>query len=261
MINREFKSYPKVNLFLKIVGVQGNYHQLFFLFLRVHSIYDTLSFQNDNLGKFVIHGDFDFPLETNIIYQTYISLLNYLDKSRKQQVIELFQQYSLKVDKQIPMMAGLGGGSSNSATFLNMVDEVANLKLELNEKIEIVKKLGSDIIFFLYDIESANVFGTGDIIEKLDEPKLNIETFTPPIQCHTGKVYSMFRDNFFHTSSIQELHHWKTTSSLDLFQILDIEYGNDLYQPAKRLCPNLESWYKDGYLFSGSGSSFFTIRN
>lgn len=261
MIKEKFKSYAKVNLFLKIVGVQGNYHKLFSRFLRVDSLYDTLYLTKENRGEFYINGNFDFPLEKNIIYKTYISLLNYLDSYRRERVEKFFEEYSLKIEKKIPMMAGLGGGSSNSATFLNMINDILELNLEIEDRIEIVEKLGSDIIFFLYSVESANVYGTGDIIEPLNEKRLDIDVYTPPIECNTAKVYSIFRDKFFHLTPIESLESLKNRSSQEIFNSSLIESANDLYQPAKELCPKLKDYYKDGYLFSGSGSSFFRIRS
>jgi len=260
MVENSFKSYAKVNLFLKIVGVQGSYHKIFSRFLRVGSLYDTLSFVQDGRGEFYIDGDFNFPLKKNIIYKTYISLLKYLDISKRERVEEFFKDYSLKVDKKIPMMAGLGGGSSNSATFLNMVDDILELNLKLEDKIDIVKNLGSDIIFFLYNVESANVYGTGNIIKPLNESSIQIDIYTPPIGCNTAKVYQIFRERFFHTTPIESLEDLEYKNSQEIFKNLSVESSNDLYQPAVELCPKLRDYYKSGYLFSGSGSSFFKIR-
>jgi 4-diphosphocytidyl-2-C-methyl-D-erythritol kinase len=260
-MNKKYKSYAKINLFLKIVGIRGNYHEIFSRFIRVHSLYDILSFEKSEQNSFFIDSEFSFPQEKNIIHKTYLSLLSYLNKSQKQEVEKFFQNYSLKVTKNIPMMAGLGGGSSNSATFLNMVDEVLNINLTLNQKIKIVDKLGSDIIFFLYNINSANVFGTGNIIEIFDEEKLDIEIVTPKIECDTSEVYKIFRKKFYHISDIKDLDYLKLQKSKDIFSDISLDFANDLFQPAKYICPKLEKMTKDNYLFSGSGSSFFTIRS
>jgi 4-diphosphocytidyl-2-C-methyl-D-erythritol kinase len=259
MTNTKYKSYAKVNLFLKIVGIHGNYHKLFSRFLKVYSLFDVLSFEKNINQQFFINSNFSFPQEQNIIFQTYLSLLNFLDNSRKAKVEKFFKSYSVQVVKNIPMMAGLGGGSSNSATFLIMVDEVLNLNLSIQEKSEIVKNLGSDILFFLYEIDSANVFGTGNIIEKFDEDIPKIDVFTPDIKCHTGKIYQEYRKNFFKISNLENLEYLKNMKSTEIFQKIDINFANDLFAPAKSICPKLESSFENGYLFSGSGSSFFKL--
>jgi 4-diphosphocytidyl-2-C-methyl-D-erythritol kinase len=253
-----YKSYAKVNLFLKIVGVRGDYHELFSRFLRVDSLFDKLTLEKSDRGQFSLDG-FNFPLEKNIIYKTYLSLLEKLDEKRRGAVEEFFQIYSLKVEKNIPMMAGLGGGSSNSATFLNMVNELLNLELSLEEREEIVKPLGSDIIFFLHNYSSANVTGTGEIVEKFSEESLDIEIFTPEIECNTGAVYKTFRSQFFNLAPISQLESWRGRESKELFRELSIDSANDLFLPAEKLCPNLKKYREDGWLFSGSGSSFFRI--
>jgi 4-diphosphocytidyl-2-C-methyl-D-erythritol kinase len=249
LINTVFKSYPKVNLFLKIVGKDGDYHEIFSRFLRVNSIYDEVSFQKNLIPQkdLKVIGNFAFPTEKNIIYQTYKSLLKIVDKDKGDELQAFFKDYSIRVKKEIPMMAGLGGGSSNSATFLNMVNSLFELNLTIEDKLKVVENIGSDIAFFLYDIESANVYGRGEIIEPLSEEPLNIE------------IYKSFREDFFKIEDMKELSYLKKMSSKEIFRELNLEFANDLYRPAKKICIELESFEREGFLFSGSGSSFFKI--
>ncbi len=256
----KFHSYPKVNLFLKIVGVDGDYHLLFSRFLRVKTLYDVLYFVEKKTKRFEIETNLQISLRDNIVYKTYISLLNHLPPHKKKTVEEFFKFHTLRIEKNIPTMAGLGGGSSNSATFLNMVDSVLGLNLSLPEKLGIVKNIGSDIPFFLYGVDSANVFGRGEIIEPFDEVVPEIDIYIPPVKCSTKEVYKIYRDKFFNITPIEELKEWKEQLSLDFFQKIDIELANDLYGPAKFLCSGLERYKKNGYLFSGSGSSFFSLK-
>ncbi len=262
-----YKSYPKVNLFLKIVGIRENYHLIFSRFLRVKSIYDEIKFiphqDIDNHGKLNIVGNFNFPTEQNIIYKIYKILYSKLDIKNRILLADFFDNYQVEVIKRVPMMAGLGGGSSNGATFLNMLNDTLNLNLEINQKISIVREIGSDIPFFLYDIESANVTGVGEIVEEtiLKENNLNIEIYTPDINCNTGAIYREFRTNFFKITNLNDIKDWKYMSSTTLFKELvnKRDYANDLFNPAKNICPDLENFAQSGFLFSGSGSSFFRI--
>jgi 4-diphosphocytidyl-2-C-methyl-D-erythritol kinase len=250
-----YKSPAKVNLFLKIVGKRGNYHELISRFLRVDSLYDKMWFES--WSGFEIDG-FSFPKEKNIIYKTYLSLLENLEKREREKIVEFLNSKTLVVEKRIPMMAGLGGGSSNSATFLKMVDEVLNLEISKEKAFQILSPIGSDILFFYSDFFSANVSGTGEIVEKFEETPFEIEVFTPPISCNTKEVYQNFSGNF---SNLQDSVELFKKDSKELFQKLELEIANDLFTPALKVCPDLENFLKDGFLFSGSGSSLFKIRN
>ncbi|XPV83982.1 MAG: 4-(cytidine 5'-diphospho)-2-C-methyl-D-erythritol kinase [Halarcobacter sp.] len=188
----EKKSYAKVNIFLKIVGKRDNYHELVSRFVRVHSLYDLISFENKECKDFSLEGEFGCELKKNTIYKAYEKL-----KVLSPKVEEFFKEHLVKVEKNIPEFAGLGGGSSNGATFMNMVNIVCNLNLSKDQLATIGSTIGADVPFFIYEYDSANVTGIGEIVEKFDEPILNIEVITPPIKCDTGKIFSTFR-NFFY---------------------------------------------------------------
>jgi 4-diphosphocytidyl-2-C-methyl-D-erythritol kinase len=253
------KSYAKVNLFLKIVGVSGNYHKIFSRFIKVKNLYDKLYFQNGNYQDLTIETNLNIPLEKNIIFKTYLELLKFLYPKDSEKVKNFFKANSIVLEKNIPSMAGLGGGSSNSATFLKMVNQELNLNLSLEDMVKITKNIGSDIPFFIYDFNSANVSGVGEIIQEFSEDELNIQTFTPAINCSTPKVYSEFRNHFFKISNLKDVEYLGELKSKEVFKNISIDFANDLFKPAINLCPDLTNFVKNNYLFSGSGSSFFEI--
>ena len=82
------------------------------------------------------------------------------------EVKEFFKKNIVKIDKNIPEFAGLGGGSSNCATFLNMVNQACNLNLSKEELAKIGSNIGADVPFFVYEFDSANVSGIGEIVEE-----------------------------------------------------------------------------------------------
>jgi 4-diphosphocytidyl-2-C-methyl-D-erythritol kinase len=200
------------------------------------------------------------PLQQNIVYKTLLSLKDILDKEREKRVLEFFEKKSLSIKKRTPMMAGLGGGSSNSATFLKMVDEVLELNLSEEEKLKVVEPIGSDIAFFLQDSFSADVRGRGELVTVRDEKPIEIDVFTPDIGCNTGAVYREYRNSFLKLSSIEEGEKLLGKSSRELWSELSLETSNDLYRPAVSICPELKNHIREGYLFSGSGSSFFRLK-
>jgi len=256
------KSYAKVNIFLKIAAKRDSYHELISRFVMVKNLFDEISFIKGKFDNFTLEGDFGCKTEQNTIYKAYIIL-----SQKDEKVKELFKNYKVSVKKSIPEFAGLGGGSSNCACFINMVNDICKLKLSKDQLAVIGAKIGADVPFFIYEYDSANVTGIGEVVEFFDEPSLDIETFTPNIKCNTGKIFTTFRDKFYKEISQDEAQKLLCLKSLDILNTLSIEEANDLYEPACEIYPELKkiekiqnSKLKIQNFFSGSGSSFFYIK-
>ena len=210
------KSNAKVNIFLKISNKKEQYHELVSRFVRVHSLYDIVSFVKPSRKAFDIIGDFGCKLETNTVYKAYKLIENY------DGVEEFFKNHSVKIDKNIPEFAGLGGGSSNAATFLIMTNKYCNLNLSKDELCQIAVKIGADVPFFVYEYDSANVTGIGEIVEKFDEEILDIDTITPKVKCNTGEIFKIFRENFYKQISKEDANRllkMKSTEILNNFKV------------------------------------------
>ncbi len=253
---KTYKAYAKVNIFLKIAGTRGNYHEIISRFVRLENLYDELFFTPKDDKEFQIVGDFSCTTSQNTIYKAYKALLEFTHSKE----LELFmQKYSVNVKKSIPAFAGLGGGSSDASTYLKMCNEELDLGLSVEELASIGLKVGADVPFFIYGYDSANVSGIGEIVEKFDEELLEIETYTPKIEISTPKVYSIYRDRFFAPISDDEVEILKLTQSKDILKIMTPKEANDLFAPAMYGYEELEQYQKDGFYFSGSGSSFFRV--
>ncbi len=131
------KSYAKVNIFLKIANKRDNYHELVSRFVRVHSLYDKISFIKSKRKAFEIIGNFGCKMETNTIFKAYELIKSY------KSVEDFFQEYSVEVEKNIPEFAGLGGGSSNAATFLIMANKYCKLNLSKDDLCKIAVKIAA----------------------------------------------------------------------------------------------------------------------
>lgn len=249
------KSYAKVNIFLKISDKRDEYHELVSRFVRVHSLFDTISFVKSSRKAFCIIGNFSCNMETNTVYKAYKLLEKY------DGVEDFFKNYSVEVNKNIPEFAGLGGGSSNAATFLLMTNKYCNLNLSKDELSKIAIKIGADVPFFVYEYDSANVTGIGEIVEKFDEEMLNIDTITPNMKCNTGEIFKVFRENFYKQISKNEADKLFKMKSIEILNNLNINEANDLYEPAISIYPKLEEYAQNSWFFSGSGSSFFKVND
>ena len=249
------KSYAKINIFLKLIGRDDKFHFIISRFLKIDSLYDELFFTTSNQNEFTILGN-NLPCSTtdNLIYKLYLKLLK---TQYKKQIEDFFNHYDLHINKNIKVFAGLGGGSSNVATTLKMINNKLSLKLNIDDMLSICSDIGSDIAFFLYDFKVANVFGRGEIIEEYKEEIdfLNIETAN--IKCKTPKIYKEFRDNFSLSDESEVENNLLMQNSNYILKNNNNLSLNDLYQPAINLHPKLKDYANNGYFLSGSGSSIF----
>lgn len=258
---KKYKAYAKINIFLKITGTRGGYHEIVSRFMLVKNLYDELSFvpkeQTDaRANEFKIIGNFSCEVEQNTIYKAYFALRS---ATKSTELEQLMQNYAIEVEKKIPAFAGLGGGSSDAATYLKMCNNVLNLGLSLNELAKIGLEVGADVPFFVYGYESANVSGIGEVVEEYKEELLDIETFTPKIEISTPRVYKVYREDFFAPIDGFKTQELKEKSSLEILASMSAAEANDLFKPALQEYKELKQHYKHGYFFSGSGSSFFRI--
>lgn len=258
------KSYAKVNITLKITKKRGNYHEIFSRFVKVPSLFDEISFvpklESSKFSfenHFGIIGNFDCDVKDNTIYKAYKAILEYTNSKKLE---DFFTKHSVKVEKSIPAFAGLGGGSSNAATFLKMCNRELKLNLTLDELAKIGASVGADVAFFVYDYNSANVRGIGEIVEEFREESLDFDIYTPDVKISTPKVYQEFRKNFYKELKKEEEVELSTMDSVDMLKLYTRESANDLYAPAIALYRELKQYEKDGYFFSGSGSSYFKIK-
>ncbi len=257
-----YKAYAKVNIFLKITGKRGLYHEIISRFMRVNSLYDELYFLpkeefGGRLENFYIRGNFSCETEQNTIYKAYFAL----KKATESDALEkLMRTHGVEVKKNIPPFAGLGGGSSNAATYLKMCNEVLHLGLSLNELALIGMEVGADVPFFIYGYESANVSGVGEIVEEFKEDLLDFEIFTPNIEISTPKIYQTYRRDFYKPIDGFKTQELKQISSQEILKNMNIRDANDLFSPALQEYKHLADNYKQGLHFSGSGSSFFRVK-
>lgn len=252
------KSYAKVNIFLKITGKRSQYHELASRFARVHNLFDELAFLPESNGKFALKGPFGCPLEKNTIFKAYEALERECGNS---EIKQFFTSHTVDVIKRIPEGAGLGGGSSNAAIFLLLANETLSLGLSKDALAAIGGQIGADIPFFIYEYDSANVTGIGEIVKPFDEEPLSITVHTPPIHCDSGSVYRTFRNRFYHEMTAEETEKWLRIPSREILEMYSATELNDLYPPALALYPELQTHAREGWQFSGSGSSYFKVED
>lgn len=254
----QYQAHAKVNIFLKIIGKRGHYHELLSRFMLVPSLFDTLAFIPKKSAKpFELVGDFNCELEHNTLYRTFMVLKAH---GFAKEVERVMSDYALHVKKHIPTGSGLGGGSSDSATFLKMLNETASLGLNRDEMMRLGSEVGADVPFFASEYESANVSGIGEMVEKYDEKALDLEVFTPPLACNTALVYQTYREYFLQSMDQALALKMVALKSPELLSRFSKEALNDLFPACLKAYPELGTYAKEGWFFSGSGSSFFRLK-
>ena len=250
-------AHAKVNIFLKITGHKDGYHTLLSRFMRVEDLYDTITFEPCECDTFTIEGCDDIPIESNTIYKAYKALNHYTGDL---DILNFFYKHKVVVTKRIPSQAGLGGGSSDAAAFMRLVKETCNLMISTEELAKLGSTIGADLPFFIYNYASANVSGFGEIVEPFEEELLSLELYTPDIGCDTAIVYKTFKEHLLNDVSLCSFIGWEKLDSRTLLErIADPKILNDLYSAALIAYPELKEVNKEGWFFSGSGSTFFRL--
>lgn len=177
--------YPapaKLNLGLHIVGRRADgYHELESIFTFV-DWQDTLAILPRDDGRIVLHTPTTGVLPENDLTVRAAYLLR--DKMGL-----LNKGADIWVDKAIPMGAGLGGGSSDAATVLMVLNQLWQCGLSTEELINLGVKLGADVPFFLFG-KSAFVQGIGEKLQQIEVPEQWYVVVKPDVHIATAKVFS-----------------------------------------------------------------------
>ncbi|MPM92707.1 4-diphosphocytidyl-2-C-methyl-D-erythritol kinase [bioreactor metagenome] len=262
---QKFISNAKINLFLKVLNKRkDNFHNIFSLFHKLDLCDYIYISENDTIE---VKSNVEIcDVSDNIAYKAALALNEYTGRNNT---------VLIEIDKQIPIGAGLGGGSSNAATTLIALNQVWNLNLTQTELLEIAANLGSDVPFFIYD-KPALISGRGDIIEPID---LKIEAYYlliyPNIPINTAQAYAMlkrdknYKDSQVNIDSLKEKClqcESYSNENILLVDKLNLQLENDFEEG---ICQSNNELYKlkeilnmlsNGYAaMTGSGSSFFAL--
>jgi len=180
----ELKTPAKINLFLKILNKRDDgYHNIYSWFQAV-SLYDYVTYIKTSATGFKLrhNGPPSLPAdEKNLIIKT---------ASLMYEMFDLEGGLNIELEKNIPISAGLGGGSSDSAATIYAIDKLYDLSLSDEEKREIGQKIGSDVPFF-FSSGQAEVTGRGEIIKNISIPiDYYLILIKPQLSISTAESYS-----------------------------------------------------------------------
>ena len=179
----DLKSRAKVNLSIDVLGKREDGYHLVEMIMQTIDLYDKLKITEIEENSILIKSNsLDIPLnEDNIMYKA-VNLLR--DQFNIEKGIEI------SIEKNIPVAAGMAGGSSNAAAVLVGLNKLWNLGLSESELKDIGLKLGADVPFCITG-GSALAEGIGEELTNIKglPENLNILVCKPNIFVSTKEVY------------------------------------------------------------------------
>jgi 4-diphosphocytidyl-2-C-methyl-D-erythritol kinase len=169
----------------------------------------------------------------------------------------------ITIEKNIPLAAGLGGGSSNAASVLIALNQMMKLRLPSELMMDTGKSLGADVPFFLFRKKTAFVTGIGEKLEAMViRPRLYLVLVNPGIPISTAFAYQRLNRELTNRANniitipteIEELTGLLPFLSNDFEEVIF-----PLYPEIKEIKERLVMEGAEGSLMSGSGSTVFGI--
>ena len=251
-------SNGKINIGLNVTGVLPNGYHLLDMIMVPISLSDRITGEiEDILGTLEIKTNkADIPVnEDNILWKIYDKFYSESRLSKR--------KISLYLEKIIPHQAGLGGGSSNGAFLLKLLNEFHGNFFSQERLIEIGKSVGADIPFFLIN-KSARVRGIGEDIEIIENNlKNSIILIKPQFGVSTGKAYkNMSILNNKRDANIDKIIFGLKDNRVD---IVEDNIENHLEQGLLLEDKNIIEFRKKlaelnmKFFMSGSGSAYYTF--
>lgn len=237
----------KVNLFLRVLRRrEDGFHEIETLMAPI-SLYDSLQIEPANVFQFQCDDPTVPAGEDNLVVRA--ARLFFSATQR-----ELAVRITLR--KRIPHGAGLGGGSSDAAAALRLLDRYFETNLPLGELSAFAANLGSDVPFFVGG-NAAICRGRGEIVEPATlQEQVHLLLLKPEFGVHTPWAYSRWKSG----REIPDVSYQPRTIGRQIFL-------NDLERPVFEkfvFLAQLKSWLlktpkTKAALMAGSGSTIFAV--
>ena len=252
-------AFAKINLLLKVTGRRNDGYHLLDSLVGFCEFGDRLEISlNEARDEIITEGTFGREIgDNNIIRKT-------LEKFRETTKWE--RPVRIRLEKEIPIGAGLGGGSSDAATTLRLLSQIPNSPpLTHKELFNMALELGADVPVCLHG-KTTRMQGIGERLSLLQPlPKLPIVLVNPNCRLETKDVFGAFGGNY--SEPIDSYLLEKSWSQEKLEDLLTSKQQNDLYDAAVSLVPQISQVLTllrelpgvIGVGMSGSGATCFAI--
>jgi len=245
------KSYAKINLGLRVLDrLPNGYHEIQTGFVFINW-YDRIQVTKAHETLFRCSNKDLKTGDSNLVMRAVNLMRNFTGESLN---------YHIQLSKSIPLGAGLGGGSSNAALMLHMINHIEDLGLSDNELAALGIKLGADVPIFIHG-QTAIGSGVGEKLEFIDiQPNMYIVTVYPGFESSTAEAYQFCQPYHDEALDVRNILLNDDPSDWPTFLV------NDLEPPVIEVHPFVGSLKDQFYDFganyasmSGSGSSVYGL--
>ncbi|HOO46003.1 MAG TPA: 4-(cytidine 5'-diphospho)-2-C-methyl-D-erythritol kinase [Deltaproteobacteria bacterium] len=242
----------KINIYLKVLSRRADgYHELRTIMVPL-SLSDGIFLAEGGSGIVVDAPGCSCEEKENLVYKAAHLFF---------ESTGITSGVTIRVEKRIPVGAGLGGGSSDAASVLMGMNDLFRTGLGREDLMLMAGKIGADCPFFIIGRPMLMGSRGDEIISEIAIEERAYLLVVPPIGLSTGKVYSALKSPL-----TQEKDRFTMHNTLNTIIMPEQWLENDLETAAFGLCPELKS-IKDelleagalGVLMSGSGSSVFGV--
>lgn len=172
--------FAKINLDLRVLHKRpDHFHELRTIFQTI-SLHDTLRIEFERARRTELGLDSTIQIEQNIVLKAARAVLDLLNVSAR---VRFWLQ------KNIPMGAGLGGGSSNAAAVLLALPALAGKRIKREELHPIAAELGSDVPFFLYGGTALGLGRGTELYPLPDQPACYVTVVADGTHVSTAEAY------------------------------------------------------------------------
>ncbi|MDQ0300952.1 4-diphosphocytidyl-2-C-methyl-D-erythritol kinase [Salibacterium salarium] len=255
-MKRSVNAPAKINLSLDVLGKRDDgYHEVKMVMTQV-DLSDRLDLQRrgDGLIKVEMSEGFLPADQRNLAYQAAALL-----KHR----FSVTWGVSIYIYKNIPVAAGLAGGSSDAAAALKGLNDLWELGLSMDELAVLGAELGSDVPFCVYG-GTALATGRGEFIEQIPSPPpCWVILAKPPVGVSTGDVYKKLKINENQTSHsdlmVEAIYHNDYAHICrSLYNALE-QVTLSIHPEISRIKERMRDSGADAAMMSGSGPTVFGL--
>jgi 4-diphosphocytidyl-2-C-methyl-D-erythritol kinase len=242
---KEYLSPAKINLFFKVIKKRkDNYHEIASVYQAI-SLFDKLSFEKSKKDKF-------FSTNKSLKFDRFNLIYKAIELFRDKTKIK--DSVSIHLEKNIPIMAGLAGGSSNASTTLFALNDLFDRPLSLKQLINLSKKIGADAPFF-FSKGSCFCSGIGQTFKNINIKDFEIYIAKPNFGISTKKVFENLNLKNLNKRDITFILNSYLNDKFILFN--DLENSSfEVENKMRKIKKDLLDMGIEKILMSGSGSSF-----
>ena len=238
----------KINIGLRILDKRADgFHNLdsYFYPVPLYDIIEIITYDRDELVQTGIHTS--TSMVNNLVHKA-LKLL------RKDYEIPTMK---IHLHKQIPVQAGLGGGSGNASGMLKLLNDNFQLNISKKEMLKYAAELGSDCPFFIEE-KAAHIKGRGEIIEPIDFSLagIYIAIIKAPVAMSTARAFQLVNKSNKKLEDIQSL------KKEEYQKLMVNDFESSFHQELPEITTIKDQMVDSGAFYaslSGSGSAVFAL--